>query len=222
MDMAVLDVHMPEMDGFELAKQIREDDRFGDLVLVTITSAGRPGDGALCETLGISSYLLKPITPTELRDAIQLTLAREDETPTEARLVTRHSLREAWEPLRVLLAEDDRVNQTLAVHILERLGHTVQVAGTGQEVLDALEESGFDMILMDIQMPEMDGLEATSHIRARETTKGGHIPIVAMTAHAMAGDRERFLEAGMDEYISKPISQERLREVVRSLGARSP
>ncbi|MEQ1855698.1 MAG: response regulator [Longimicrobiales bacterium] len=221
-DMTILDVHMPGMDGFEVARQIRADARFDDLVLVTITSAGRPGDGALCEQLGISSYLLKPITPTELRDAIQLTLAREHEEPSQANLVTRHSLREAWESLRVLLAEDNQVNQRLAVAVLERLGHQVQVAKNGREALDLLDKFSFDLVLMDVQMPEMGGVEATQAIRKREAERGGHIPIVAMTAHAMAGDKERFLQSGMDEYISKPISQERLREVVRSLGRPTP
>jgi len=218
--MAILDVHMPVMDGFELARRIRADERFDDLVLVTITSAGRPGDGALCEQLGISSYLLKPITPTELRDAIQLTLAREHEAPSPAKLVTRHSLREAWESLHVLLAEDNQVNQKLAVAVLERLGHNVQVAKNGREALEMLEKFSFDLVLMDVQMPEMGGVEATQLIRKREAEQGGHIPIVAMTAHAMAGDKEKFLAAGMDEYISKPISQERLREVVRTVGRR--
>jgi len=217
-DMAILDVLMPGMDGFQLAERIRADDRFDDLVLITLTSAGRPGDGALCEQLHIGSYLLKPITPTELRDAILLTVAREDEAPSEANVVTRHSLREAWQSLRVLLVEDNRVNQRLAVAILERLGHHVQVASNGREAVEAVEASAFDLVLMDIQMPEMGGIEATGMIREREAVEGGHVPIVAMTAHAMTGDRERFLGAGMDEYISKPISQERLREVVRSLG----
>jgi PAS domain S-box-containing protein len=217
-DMAILDVHMPVMDGFDTARRIRDDRRFDELVLVTVTSAGRPGDGALCEQLGISSYLLKPITPTELRDAIQLTLAREHQKPSQASLVTRHSLREAWESLHVLLAEDNQVNQKLAVAVLERLGHQVRVAKNGREAVDMLEKFRFDLVLMDVQMPEMGGVEATQLIRQRESEHGGHIPIVAMTAHAMAGDKERFLEAGMDEYISKPISQERLREVVRSLG----
>jgi len=217
-DMAILDVHMPDMDGFEVARSIRDDHRFDELVLITITSAGRPGDGALCEQLGISSYLLKPITPTELRDAIQLTLARDHETPGQGSLVTRHSLREAWESLHVLLAEDNQVNQRLAVAVLERLGHQVRVAKNGVEAVEFLEKHHFDLVLMDVQMPEMGGVEATQLIRRIEAERGGHIPIVAMTAHAMAGDRERFLEAGMDEYISKPISQERLREVVRSLG----
>ena len=219
LDMLLTDVHMPEMDGFEVARRIREDERFNDLVIVTITSAGRPGDGALCEQLGIASYLLKPITPTELRDAIQLTIARDRQAPSRSQLVTRHSLREAWQSLRVLLAEDNQVNQRLAQAILERLGHRVTHAKTGREVLDLWENEIFDLILMDIQMPEMGGVEATAIIREREAERGGHIPIVAMTAHAMAGDRERFLAAGMDEYISKPISQERLREVVRTLGA---
>ncbi|MGE0158934.1 MAG: response regulator [Gemmatimonadales bacterium] len=221
-DMAILDVHLPGMDGFEVAKRIREDDRFDDLVLITITSAGRPGDGALCERHGISSYLLKPIIPTELRDAIQLTLSRDREAaPTQATLVTRHSLREAWGSLRVLLAEDNQVNQRLAVHILERLGHQVHVARNGREAVELFERSTFDLVLMDIQMPEMGGEEATRRIRAIEAERGGHVPVVAMTAHAMKGDRERFLEAGMDEYVSKPISQERLREVVRSLASPS-
>ncbi|MDH3205817.1 MAG: response regulator [Gemmatimonadota bacterium] len=216
-DMAILDVLMPGMDGFELAERIRGNEEFNDLVLITLTSAGRPGDGALCEQLGISSYLLKPITPTELRDAILLTVARGEEPRSETNLVTRHSLREAWDAMRVLLVEDNMVNQRLALALLERLGHDVQVASNGREALEALQASDFDLVLMDIQMPEMGGIEATQKIREREAANGGHIPIVAMTAHAMTGDRERFLEAGMDEYLSKPISQERLREVVRSL-----
>jgi len=217
-DMAVLDVLMPEMDGFQLAARIRGDRRFDDLVLITLTSAGRPGDGALCEELHIGSYLLKPITPTELRDAILLTVARGRGDHAEATVVTRHSLREAWESLKVLLVEDNKVNQRLAVAILERLGHDVTVASNGREAVEAVARTGFDLVLMDIQMPEMGGVEATAKIREREAVEGGHLPIVAMTAHAMTGDRERFLAAGMDEYISKPISQERLREVVRSLG----
>jgi two-component system sensor histidine kinase/response regulator len=217
-DMAVLDVLMPEMDGFQLAARIRGDHRFDDLVLITLTSAGRPGDGALCEELHIGSYLLKPITPTELRDAILLTVAQGRGDQRDSRVVTRHSLREAWESLKVLLVEDNKVNQRLAVAILERLGHDVTVASNGREAVDATAHTGFDLVLMDIQMPEMGGVEATAKIREREAVEGGHLPIVAMTAHAMAGDRERFLAAGMDEYISKPISQERLREVVRSLG----
>jgi signal transduction histidine kinase/CheY-like chemotaxis protein len=221
LEMLITDVHMPGMDGFEVARRIREDERFNDLVIVTITSAGRPGDGALCEQLGIASYLLKPITPTELRDAIQLTLARDRRVQSQSGLVTRHSLREAWQSLRVLLAEDNQVNQRLAQAILERLGHRVTHAKTGRDVLALWERETFDLILMDIQMPEMGGVEATAIIREREAERGGHIPIVAMTAHAMAGDRERFLAAGMDEYISKPISQDRLREVVRNLGARA-
>ena len=217
LDMAIVDVVMPGMDGFELAKRIRSDPRFDDLVLITLTSAGRPGDGALCEQLGIGSYLLKPITPTELRDAILLTVAREHEPASETHLVTRHSLKEAWQAMHVLLVEDNKVNQKLALHILERLGHVVEVASNGREAVEILETKDFDLVLMDIQMPEMGGIEATAKIREREAAEGGHVPIVAMTAHAMTGDRERFLDAGMDEYISKPINQERLREVVRSL-----
>lgn len=125
---------------------------------------------------------------------------------------------DAWGSLRVLLAEDNQVNQRLAVHILERLGHQVQVAMNGIEAVGLFERSPFDLVLMDIQMPEMGGEEATRRIREIEAERGGHIPIVAMTAHAMKGDRERFLECGMDEYVAKPISPESLREVVRTFG----
>ena len=147
-------------------------------------------------------------------------LRNEAEDPDRP-VVTRHSLREAWGSLSILLAEDNPVNQRLAIHFIERLGHTVRLAQTGREALDVLEEEAFDLILMDIEMPEMDGVEATKRIREREATEGGHIPIVAMTAHALIGDRERFLEAGMDDYISKPISRDRLRDVVRTAGQRS-
>ena len=216
--LALLDRNMPEMGGFELAERIREDPRFDDLVLVAVTAAGSRGDGARCEELGIASYLLKPLAPAELREALELTLdkARGGRSPGE--LVTRHSLRETRLNLDVLLAEDNPVNQKLAVHMLQRFGHRVRLVENGREVLEALEEEPFDVILMDIQMPEMDGVEATRRIREREAREGGFTPIVAMTAHAMVGDRERFLAAGMDDYVTKPISRDRLRSVLRGIG----
>jgi len=218
---AILDRQMPEMGGFELAERIRADGRFEDLVMVVVTAAGQPGDGARCEELGVASYLLKPLAPAELRDALLLTLAKTGEAVEKRELITRHSLREARLNLRVLLAEDNPVNQKLATHMLRRFGHTVRIAETGREVLAALAEESFDVILMDIQMPEMDGVEATHEIRRREAEEGSFTPIVAMTAHAMVGDRERFLAAGMDDYLTKPISQDRLRDVLRGFGRTS-
>ena len=216
-DIAVLDCHMPGMGGFELAERIRADERFRDLVLVAFTAAGQPGDGARCEELGISSYLLKPLAPPELRDALLLTLEKGREPLDQGELVTRHSLRESRMSLKVLLAEDNLVNQRLAIHTLERFGHTVHLATTGLEAVAAWEKDDYDVILMDIQMPEMDGTQATTAIREREAELGTFTPIVAMTAHAMVGDRERFLAVGMNDYISKPISRDRLREVLRGI-----
>ena len=134
-------------------------------------------------------------------------------------MITRHSLRETRRKFHILLAEDNPINQKLAVRLIEKRGHTLVVASNGREALAALEEQAFDLVLMDVQMPEMDGFEATAAIRDREKTTGKHIPIIAMTAHAMKGDRERCLAAGMDSYISKPVNVEELFETIRSLGS---
>ena len=216
-ELVLLDAHLPEMDGFELAEGIRGDRRFADLALVVITASGQPGDGARCRALGIASYLLAPLAPGELRDAIVLSLKSGEGAP--ATLVTRHSLREARDTLHVLVAEDNRVNQQLATHVLDHFGYTHRVVPNGRAALDALAEEAFDVVLMDIQMPGMDGVEATRRIRRREAEAEDdqHVPIIAMTAHAMPGDEERFRAAGMDAYVAKPVSKERLREVLRSL-----
>lgn len=221
-NLALLDCHMPDMGGFELAEKIRKDPRFAGLLMVALTATGQPGDGARCEELGIASYLLRPLAPAELRDALLLTLEKGADAQASGELITRHSLRKARRQLNVLLAEDNRVNQRLATHLLQRFGHRVQLAKTGAEAVEALENDHFDVVLMDIQMPEMDGVEATRRIRARESEDGSFTPIVAMTSHAMVGDRQRFLAAGMDDYISKPISRDRLREILRSIGKTKP
>ncbi len=207
----LLDGCMPGIDGFALAEQIMKDGRFDDLALMMLTSAGIPGDGARCRDLGIASYLTKPVPQTDLWDALCTVLgAAEHARP---RLVTRHSLREARRPINVLLAEDNPVNVKLAVRLLEKRGHQVDVASNGQEAIDLLEKEGpFDVVLMDVQMPVMDGLEATALIRSRELAAGraqriiGRQRIIGVTAHAMEGDRQRCIDAGMDGYLSKPFS----------------
>ena len=171
-----------------------------------LTSAGQRGDGARCRELGVKAYLIKPIKQSELRDAILAAISKGEEQKGRDALVTRHSLRENHRVLRVLLAEDNKVNQVFAKRLLEQRGHTVVVANNGLEALARLETATFDMVLMDVQMPEMDGFEATRAIREKEQSSGDHhLPILALTAHAMTGDQERCLAAGMDGYLSKPL-----------------
>ncbi|OHB73165.1 MAG: hypothetical protein A2V70_18085 [Planctomycetes bacterium RBG_13_63_9] len=218
--LVLTDANMPEMDGFALAEQIQEDEELDGTVIMMLTSGDRPGDIARCEQLGIAAYLLKPIKQSELFDAIVMALgiaSPEDEDTRTA--VVRQAERTG--PLRVLLAEDSLVNQKLVVGLLEKEGHQVVVANQGREAIAAWESQPFDLVLMDVQMPEVDGLEATAAIRAREQQTGGHVPIVAMTAHAMKGDRQRCLDAGMDEYVSKPIRVRHLLETIEAvLGVR--
>ncbi len=212
-DLLMLDAQLPEMDGFEVARKLRPRPGSRDAVIMILSSAGLRGDAERCRELGISAYLSKPITQQELREAISDALQLD--TQLAGNLVTRHSIHERHRPLRILLAEDNLVNQQLAVILLEQWGHSVAVAETGFETLALLGNGNFDLILMDIQMPELGGLEATRMIREAESGSGRHIPIVAMTANAMQGDRERCLEAGMDGYISKPLAREELAAIVR-------
>jgi CheY-like chemotaxis protein len=201
--LVLLDGLMPEMDGFALAETIKKDPEMVGATIMMLTSAGHLGDAARCRELGISAYLVKPIRQSELLQAIcnVLKLAPMEKAP----LVTRHTLRELRHRSRILLAEDNAINQTLAVRLLEKRGYIVCVAGNGKLALAALEKESMDLVLMDVQMPEMDGFEATAIIRAREMRSGAHLPIIAMTAHAMKGDEERCLTAGMDRYVAKPI-----------------
>jgi signal transduction histidine kinase/CheY-like chemotaxis protein len=207
----LLDSHMPDMDGFTFARQIKGDFRFKGAIIMMLTSDGQRGDASRCRDLQISAYLVKPLLQTELLQAILTVLGHKSE-PAGQRpaLVTRHSLREGRRRLRILLAEDNPVNQTVAVRLLERMGHRVTVVGNGRDAVRMMENQEFELVLMDVQMPEMDGHEATRAIRERESVTHTHIPILAMTAHAMKGDRERCLSGGMDGYISKPISPAKL------------
>ncbi|MCE9549976.1 MAG: PAS domain S-box protein [Betaproteobacteria bacterium] len=202
--LAILDLQMPDMDGFELADHIcRQPQHVGAMVMM-LTSEGQRGHAARCKELGISGYLTKPVSHSDLLNAIMIALG-EPKSQT-AQLITRHSLRESRRKLKLLLAEDNAVNQVLAIRILEKSGHTVTVANNGFEAVQCWQNEQFDAILMDIDMPGMNGNEATQLIREQEQQNGTHIPIIAMTAHAMKGMREECLGRGMDGYLSKPIN----------------
>ena len=211
----LLDGQMPEMDGFTLAEHIQKEPSLVGATIMMLTSAGQLGDAARCRELGISAYLVKPIRQGELLEGICNILNRTPEAKTG--LITRHTLREAKHHARILLAEDNMVNQTLAVRLLEKRGFAVTVANNGREAVAALEKSEFDVVLMDVQMPEMDGFSATAAIRGKELATGKHIPIIAMTAHALRGDEERCLAAGMDAYVSKPIRTHELFATVETM-----
>jgi len=210
------DVHMPEMDGYMLCERIRQRPDEAGMAIIALTSGDRHGDADRAQRLGIAAELIKPVKPSELRQVIGTVLAaapgvmRPTSPPKRVAMVTRPTPR----PLRILLAEDSLLNQKLAVGLLSKWGHTVTVAANGLEAVEAAAQQPFDLVLMDIQMPEMNGLEATEAIRRQEGERGGRVPIVALTAHALKGDRERCLEAGMDAYVSKPIRQEELYQAI--------
>jgi two-component system, sensor histidine kinase and response regulator len=209
--LAILDGRMPDMDGFTLAEKIRRHHEIGGVAIILLTSAGLRGDAARCRDLGIKAYLPKPVAPADLLDVIRRILGQMPADAGDASaLLTRHSLREARRRLRILVAEDNAADRTLAVRLLEKRGYTVETVETGRGVLRALEQQPFDAILMDIQMPEMDGLQATRAIREHEILTGQHIPVIAMTAYAMSGDKERCLAAGMDRYVPKPLNIQHL------------
>jgi len=215
--LVLTDAHMPEADGFTLAERIKQHPYLAGATIMMLTSGGQRGDAARCRELGVAAYLTKPVGQSELLDAILRVLGAGPQQMELPSLVTRHSLREERQGLRILLAEDNTVNQRLATRLLEKRGHTVVVAGTGREAMGALERETFDLALMDVQMPDMDGFETTSAIRAKEKVTGKHLLIVAMTAHAMVGDRERCLAAGMDGYVSKPIKAQDLFDAIKAL-----
>jgi two-component system sensor histidine kinase/response regulator len=214
----VLDLEMLESDGFEVAAKIREDPRYSDLEIILITSLGMKGDAERCKKIGINGYFVKPVKESELLAGIMLVADRP--LAQKETIITRHTVEDARRRLKILLAEDNIVNQKLAAKMLENRGHHVHVASDGQKAIDALTRERYDLVLMDIQMPEMDGLEATERIRDREEQEGIHTPIVAMTAHAMKGDRERCVAAGMDDYLSKPIKAADLYDVIDRWGKR--
>jgi two-component system sensor histidine kinase/response regulator len=220
--LVLTDLQMPDMDGFSLVEQIRKQKELSSIAIMMFSSAGQRGDGARCQKLGVSAYLLKPIRQSELRAAILRVVSAGDQK-AQLPLVTRYTLHDTVaQPvsLRGLIAEDNLVNQRLAMRLLEKRGHQVTIAGNGQEAVAATEKTAFDLILMDLQMPEMDGFEATAALREREKETGIHLPVIALTAHALKGDRERCLEAGMDGYLTKPIRPQELDAVLEIYTAR--
>jgi two-component system, sensor histidine kinase and response regulator len=204
--LVLLDAQMPGMDGFTLATRIRQVPELVDATILMLSSAGLRGDAERCRQAGIAAYLTKPFKQSELLQAILTALGTARELDDVPKLITRHSLRESSVKLRILLAEDNAVNQLLAVRLLEKRGHTVRVAANGKETLICLAQDEYDIVLMDVQMPEMGGFEATAAIRENEKLSGAHIPIVAMTANAMKGDEEQCIAHGMDAYVSKPLN----------------
>ncbi len=236
-DIAILNMEMPGMDGLVLARVIKADPRLASIRLVLLTSLGRRGDAAAAREVGFSGYLTKPIRKSQLEECLRAVInqiPQEDTKQSFSRLPTRQSLSEGRERshFRILVADDHRVNQQLAVLMLERLGHRADVVANGNEAVEAAGQVPYSLILMDCQMPEMDGYQATREIRDREAsrvrretenetrTKSNeilrirHVPIIAMTANAMPGDREKCLTSGMDDYICKPIKPEQLHAVL--------
>jgi PAS domain S-box-containing protein len=211
-DLVLLDAQMPELDGFAVAGRIAQGADLAGATIMMLTSGGQYGDAARCRELGVTAYLTKPVKQSDLFDAICLALGRMPVKPTRPAPAPRGAA--AAKSLRILLAEDNVVNQRVAVGLLKKRGHHVAVVSTGLEALAALETDRFDLVLMDVQMPEMGGLEATAAVRAREQGTGRRTRIVAMTAHAMAGDRERCAAAGMDGYLPKPLVPTDLFELV--------
>jgi two-component system sensor histidine kinase/response regulator len=209
------DVQMPQMDGFSFLSRIREDPALANQKVIMLTSGRLPGYSDRCRELAVSCELSKPVARLELLTAIQRALG----TPDVGKNIppaTPASILSLSRGVRILLAEDNLVNQRVAVRILEKHGYDVVVAGNGHEALAVLERENFDLILMDLQMPGMGGLEATAAIRKMEKATGAHVPIIAMTASAMQGDERRCLQAGMDDYVSKPVHMQDLVEKVES------
>jgi signal transduction histidine kinase/CheY-like chemotaxis protein/HPt (histidine-containing phosphotransfer) domain-containing protein/predicted hydrocarbon binding protein len=216
-DLVLLDMHMPEIDGEETLRSIKNDSEIKHVAVVILTSIGERGDAARLEAWGCAGYLLKPIKQSQLFDTI-VTVLSQNKTETKKRsipIVTRHTLAEQKrQKVRILVAEDNPMNQKLAVTFLTKAGYSVDAVEDGRMVIEALKSKSYDLILMDVQMPKIDGFEATKIVREMEGERK-HTPIIAMTAHAMKGDRERCFQAGMDDYISKPIEPQELLETIR-------
>ena len=214
--LVLLDAAMPKMDGFELARQIQSAGSPCVPTVMMLSSSDRPGDVARCREIGLAAYLTKPIAACDLREAIERALGREQPQPLASPVAESAA---PPKTLRVLVADDNAANRVLASRILQKRGHSVVLVPGGRETLQAIERERFDVLLLDVQMPKMDGFATTAAIRQQEKETGGHLPIIAMTAYAMSGDRERCLDAGMDGYIAKPLHARQLQELVEGMAA---
>jgi CheY-like chemotaxis protein/HPt (histidine-containing phosphotransfer) domain-containing protein len=220
----LVDRMMPEMDGFTLVEETRKEPAIAATTIMMLTSADRQSDAARCRRLRIAGYLVKPIKADELQSEMIAAFKGAMQNGQTSSRAKPETVDQAAGPtgqrsLRILLAEDNPVNQRVASYLLQKVGHSVKPVGNGREAIAALERENFDLVLMDVQMPEMDGFEATQAIRNSEAKTGRHVPIIAMTAHAMKGDRERCLQAGMDDYVSKPINKEDLSRAIQAATA---
>jgi len=216
-DLILIDAFMPDVSGWDVARKIRTQQESNGSRIILLPSAGQKGDAERCRQIGIDGYLIKPVMPQELEDSLLLVmgLAGNEDAP----LVTRHMVHENRQRLRILLADDVEINRKVATRMLEKLGHSVVTVINGREAVAAWDKGDYNLVFMDIQMPEMDGLQATAIIREKERFSGRHIPIIAMTAYAMKGDDEKCLSAGMDDYISKPVKQEDMRRIIERISA---
>jgi two-component system sensor histidine kinase/response regulator len=213
----LLDARMPEMDGFTLAERIKEHPEYNEAAVMMLTSDNQAGDIARCRDLGLAAHLIKPIQRAELHDTIMMALDFSFDKFNRPTQVASTAPQAPHRPLHILLAEDNIVNQQVAVRMLGKQGHTVEVARNGREALAALERQSFDLLLLDVQMPEVGGFEVAQMVRQREHGTDRHLPIIALTAHAMTGDRDRCLEAGMDDYVSKPVQFAELQTTIDEL-----
>jgi two-component system sensor histidine kinase/response regulator len=215
----LIDGMMPDMDGFALVEQINQHPEFSKATIMMLTSANQRGDAARCKALGVAAHVIKPVLHDELLQAIVNVLDTTTVRTVKSAPSSRIPKLQNDSGLSILVAEDNRINQTVVLRLLQKRGHSVVMASNGHEALQALESQSFDLILMDVQMPGMSGFEATARIRAVERQSGNHLPIIAVTAHAMKGDRERCLAAGMDGYITKPIQDDELFEALEAITA---
>ncbi len=222
-DLAILDMQMPKMSGETLGVKIKKDPMLSSILLIMMTSVGNRGDATRLAKKGFAAYLTKPIKESLLKECLQTVIhGKQPRESKHASLITRHSLAESRKrDIRILVVEDNVINQQVAMAIIDKLGYRAEIAANGREALDSLVRMPFDLVIMDCEMPEMDGYEATHEIRKwrdsedEELRKKGSLPIIAMTAHALAGERERCLKAGMDDFLSKPVSPQILAETLK-------
>ena len=220
--LALIDSRMPEMDGFELVQRLHQDQRTAGTVIMMLTSAEQRGDVERCRQLGIYAYLVKPVAKDELMRVISNLLSPSNVKTAEIVPRTQDECSTPGKRLRIIVAEDNSVNQALLLRLLEKQGHAAQLAPNGRKAVELAQTGEFDLIFMDVQMPEMDGFAATAAIRRLEQEKGTHLPIIAMTAHAMKGDEERCLQSGMDGYLSKPVDFQKIQQVLEQVSSGAP